>query len=110
MDNFIWIGDRLVNLANIVHFTIEDSGSRINVLLTAGIPGQNTITVDGEDAEALKAVLDEVKLGKPQTSGAYAPFVPVNIQFVVPDVGTTGELQEEADGVAVIASDPNTRR
>jgi hypothetical protein len=72
LENFIWVGNKLINLAHIVRFVVEDEGAGVIVYLSDIDPKNATLHVDGEAATALVNVLLEVRLGKANQMEQYS--------------------------------------
>jgi len=101
-----WLGNRLVNLDHIVHFTVEDDGTRITALLAVTDPKNATITIDGDTAEAVKSALDSIDLGKPVYTfkGISQVVVPMGIGVDSMDISDDG-----SEGIAEISDSSPAR-
>lgn len=80
MNRFIWVGRDCVNLDCVIRFTLEDDGKRIVVRLRDAPPDERTLSIDGEDAERLLAVLQTVDAGAVADKGfgMIVPLMPHN--------------------------------
>jgi len=60
LENFIWFGKRLLNLAHVAHFTVEDT--RVTVRMSD--PTNKIDPLDGDEAGPIISVLNDVVDGR----------------------------------------------
>lgn len=72
LQNFISIGNQIINLAYIVRFVEEDDGAKMLVYLFTMEAKDEPIPVHGEDAVRLKGALSEVRLGRENLMERYS--------------------------------------
>ena len=59
MRNFIWMDNRVINLAHVLYFTVEHEKKSVTAVLDDGPDSQSSFTVTGKDALALIRALNK---------------------------------------------------